>query len=329
MKYLIAGAGAIGAYIGARMARAGYDVTLFARGAHLKAMQEHGVQVKSTEGDFQVRPRIVGSLEEAGPADVVFLGVKAHSLPQLAPELKHVLGPDTTVVSTQNGIPWWYFQGIGGAGEGIRLERIDPGGAISSAIEARRVVGSIVYFSTEIPAPGVIQHTEGNRISLGEPDGARSDRCRRIAEALVASGLRCPITTHIRQEIWVKLLGNASLNPVSALTRATLVQMVRDPDVSALIRNIMQEVEAVAHKLGMELPVSIDQRMAGAEKVGEHKTSMLQDLEAGRPMELEALVGAVVELGEHLGLPMTHTRAVYSCTKLLAQRNVARMQAAK
>jgi len=323
MKFLIAGAGAIGAYIGARMAKAGFDVTLFARGPHLKAMQEHGVRVKSAEGDFQVQPRIIGSLEEAGPTDVVFLGVKAHSLPQLAPQLKLVLGPETTVVSTQNGIPWWYFQGLGGVGEGIHLERIDPGGVICSAIEAHRVVGSIVYFSTEILAPGVIQHTEGNRISLGEPSGARSERCRQIAETLVASGLRCPITTHIRQEIWVKLLGNASFNPVSALTRATLVQMVRDPDASAVIRNIMQEVEAVSRKLGMELPVSIDQRMAGAEKVGEHKTSMLQDLEAGRPMELEALVGAVVELGERLGLPMTHTRTVYSCAKLLSRGSAA------
>jgi 2-dehydropantoate 2-reductase len=295
------------------------DVTLFARGPHLKAMQEHGVRVKSSEGDFQVRPRVVGSLEEAGPADVIFLGVKAHSLPQLAPQLKLVLGHDSTVVSTQNGIPWWYFQGFGGAAEGIHLERIDPGGVISSAIEARRVVGSIVYFSTEIPEPGVVQHIEGNRISIGEPDGTRSDRCRRIAEALVASGLRCPITTHIRQEIWVKILGNASLNPVSALTRATLGQMVRDPGVSQVIRNIMQEVEAVSWKLGMELPVSIDQRMAGAEKAGEHRTSMLQDLEANRPMELEALVGSVVELGERLGLPMTYTRTIYSCTKLLAQ----------
>ncbi|MFZ3264270.1 MAG: 2-dehydropantoate 2-reductase [Terriglobales bacterium] len=322
MKFLIAGAGAIGAYIGARMARAGFDVTLFARGPHLKALQEHGVQVKSAEGDFQVRPRIVGSLEEAGLTDVVFLGVKAHSLPQLVPQLHFVLGPDTTVVSTQNGIPWWYFQGFGGQWEGLRLERIDPGGVIFAAIEARRVVGSIVYFSTEITAPGVIQHTDGNRISLGEPDGGRSDRCRRIAEALVASGLRCPITTHMRQEIWVKIMGNASLNPVSALTRSTLAQMVRDPGVSEVIRNIMQEVEAVSRKLGMELPVSIDQRMAGAEKVGEHKTSMLQDLEAGRPLELEALVGSVVELGEKVGVPMTYTRTIYSCAKLLAQRSV-------
>jgi len=319
MKFLIAGAGAIGAYIGARMAQAGFDVTLFARGPHLRAMQEHGVQVKSPDGDFVARPAIAGSLEAVGPVDVVFLGVKAHGLPQLAPHLKPVLGPDTTVVSMQNGIPWWYFQGFRGEWEGLRLERVDPGGIISSAIEARRVVGSIVYFSTEIPTPGVVQHIEGNRISLGEPDGSRSERCRQIAEALIASGLRCPVTARLRHEIWVKVLGNASFNPVSALTRATLVQMMRDPGVCSVIRSIMQEVEAVSNKLGMELPVSIDQRITGAEKVGEHKTSMLQDLEAGRPMELEALIGAVVELGERVGLPMSCTRAIYECTRLLAQ----------
>ncbi len=319
MKFLIAGAGAIGAYIGARMAQAGFDVTLFARGPHLHAMQEHGVQVKNSEGDFVAHPEIASSLEEVGPVDVVFLGVKAHGLPQLAPHLSPVLGPDTTVVSTQNGIPWWYFQGFGGEWDGLRLERVDPGGVISSAIEARRVIGSIIYFATEITSPGVIQHIEGNRITLGEPNGSRSERLRQIAEALIASGFRCPITARLRHEIWVKVLGNASLNPVSALTRATIVQMVRDPGVCSVIRNIMQEVEAVSHKLGMELPVSIDQRIAGAEKVGEHKTSMLQDLEAGRPMELEALVGAVAELGERVGLPMSSTRTVYNCAKLLAQ----------
>ena len=329
MKFLIAGAGAIGAYIGARMARAGYDVTLFARGPHLAAMKAHGVKVHSADGDFEARPKVVGSLEEAGPSDVVFLGVKAHSLPQLAPGLKHVTGHETVFVSTQNGIPWWYFEGIGGAAEGMHLERIDPGGVISAAIEARRVVGSIVYFSTEIVSPGVIQHTEGNRISIGEPDGTRSDRCRKVAEALVASGLRCPITTHIRQEIWVKLLGNASFNPVSALTRATLAQMVSDPDVCGLIRNIMGEVEAVSEKLGMELPISIDQRIAGAEKVGEHKTSMLQDLEAGRPMELESLVGSVVELAERLGIPTPYLRTVYACAKLLVRQSAATAQIAR
>ena len=319
MKFLIAGASTIGAYLGARMARAGLDVTLLARGPHLRAMQEHGVRVKSPDGDFAVRPKIAATLEEVGPVDVVFLGVKAHSLTQLAPQLHPVLGTDTAVVSTQNGVPWWFFQGFDGPWEGMHLERVDPGGVISATIEPRRVVGSIVYFSTEIVSPGVVQHIEGNRISLGEPDGTRSDRCRRIAEALIASGLRCPVTTGIRHEIWVKILGNVAFNPVSALTGATLVQMVHDPAVSVLLRNIMREAEAVGSQLGLELPVTIEQRIAGAEKVGEHKTSMLQDLEAGRPMELEAVVGAVVELGERLNFPMDHMRTVYACAKLLSE----------
>ncbi|HXY03093.1 MAG TPA: 2-dehydropantoate 2-reductase [Terriglobales bacterium] len=319
MRFLIAGAGAIGAYIGALMARAGFDVTLFARGAHLEAMQQHGVRVKSSAGDFESSPKISGTLTNVGTFDVVFLGVKAHSLTQLAPHLAPVLGPKTTVVSTQNGIPWWFFQGFGGEWEGLRLERIDPGGVISSSIDAHRVVGSIVYFSTEIIAPGVIQHIEGNRISLGEPDGTRSERLRQIAEALIASGLRAPITTHIRNEIAVKLLGNLAFNPVSALTRATLAQMTKDSDVCNVVRQIMCEASTVAAKLGLELPVTIDQRIAGAAKVGEHKTSMLQDLEAGRPMELEAIVGAVVELGERVGVPMPYTETVYACAKLLSQ----------
>ncbi|HYA25636.1 MAG TPA: 2-dehydropantoate 2-reductase [Terriglobales bacterium] len=319
MKFLVVGAGAIGAYLGALMARAGADITLFARGPHLRAMQAHGVQVKSASGNFEAHPKIAASLEEVGPVDVVFLGVKAHGLTQLAPQLHPVLGPDTTVVSTQNGLPWWFFQGFGGEWEGLRLERVDPGGVVSSAIEARRVLASIVYFSTEITSPGVIQHNEGNRISLGEPDGTRSERSRKIAEALIASGLRAPVTTHIRNEIWVKILGNVAFNPVSALTGATLGQMTRDPDVCKLVREIMCEAAAVAARLGLELPVSIDQRIAGAAKVGEHKTSMLQDLEAGRPMELEAVVGAIVELGERVGVPMPHTRTVYGCTKLLSQ----------
>jgi 2-dehydropantoate 2-reductase len=186
------------------------------------------------------------------------------------------------------------------------------------------VVGSLVYLGTEIVEPGVIRHTEGNRISLGEPDGSRSERCRKIAEALIQAGLRCPVTPRIRNEIWVKLLGNVAFNPMSALTRATLVQMARDPDVCPVVRSIMAEVEAVANKLGVELPISIDQRIAGAEKVGEHKTSMLQDLEMGRPLELEPVVGAVVELGERLGIEMPHTRTVYACTKLLAATSSAR-----
>ena len=323
MKFLIAGAGAIGAYVGALMSRAGFDVTLFARGAHLEAMRKNGVQVKTSAGDFESHPKIAGSLDELGPVDVIFLAVKAHSLIQLAPQLKPLISPDTTVVSMQNGLPWWFFQGFGGNYDGLRLERVDPGGVISSAIDARRVLGSIVYFSTEIIAPGVIQHNEGNRISLGEPDGRRSDRSRQIAESLIASGLRAPITTHIRNEIFVKILGNVAFNPVSALTRATLAQMTSDPDVCVVVREIMCEAAAVAEKLGLDLPVSIDQRIAGAAKVGEHKTSMLQDLEAGRPLELEAIVGSLVELGERLAIPMPHTRTVYSCTKLLAHSRKA------
>ena len=219
----------------------------------------------------------------------------------------------------QNGIPWWYFHGLGGELDGLRLERVDPGGVISASIEARRVVGSIVYFSTQVAEPGVVRHIEGSRISLGEPDGTRSERARKIAAALISAGLRCPLSTRLRQEIWVKVLGNVAFNPISALTGATLVRMARDTHVRELARAIMSEAEAITRRLGMELPVSIEQRIAGVEKVGEHKTSMLQDLEAGRPLELEAVVGAVLEIGERLGLPMTHTRAVYACAKLKAQ----------
>jgi 2-dehydropantoate 2-reductase len=324
MRFLIAGAGAIGGYIGACMARASQEVTLFARGPHLHAMQEHGLRILSAEGDFEVRPQVVGSLADAGPVDVIVLGVKAHGLTRLAPQLHGLIAEGATVVSTQNGIPWWYFQVGAGEFTGVPIERVDPGGVIGASIDPSRVVGSLVYLGTEIVEPGVIRHTEGNRISLGEPDGSRSERCRAIAEALIQAGLRCPVTARIRHEIWVKLLGNVAFNPLSALTRATLGQMARDPDVCQVVRSIMIEVEAVANKLGVQLPISIDQRIAGAEKVGEHKTSMLQDLEAGRPMELEPVVGAVVELGERLGIQMPHTRTVYACARLLEETSAAK-----
>jgi 2-dehydropantoate 2-reductase len=244
-------------------------------------------------------------------------------LPPLAAQLAPVLGPETAVVSTQNGIPWWYFQSDGGPLAGTRLERVDPGGVVSQAIEARRVIGSLIYFSTEIIEPGVVKHNEGTRMSLGEPDGSRSERIKKIAEALIASGLRAPVTTHLRNEIWVKILGNVAFNPISALTGATLAQILTNPETTNLVRNIMLETEALTEKLGVKMQVSIEQRMAGAAKVGEHKTSMLQDLEAGRPLELEAIVGAVLEVGERIGLPMPHTRSVYACTKLLAERRSA------
>jgi 2-dehydropantoate 2-reductase len=320
MKIVIAGAGAVGGYIGARLTKAGADVVLFARGPHLQAMQARGLRVTSADGDFEVRPHVTGDLTTIGKADVVFLGVKAHGLTALAPTLRPLFGPDTSVVSTQNGIPWWYFQNYGGDLEGLRLERVDPGGIIAAAIEPRRVIGSLAYFATDIAEPGVIHHTEGNRISFGEPDGSKSARAKAIAEVLIAAGFRCPVTARFRHEIWVKLLGNVAFNPISALTGGTLEELVRHPDTSKVVREIMSETEALARKLGIEMPISIDQRIAGAEKVGAHKTSMLQDLEAGRPLELEAVVGAVVELGDRLSVPMPATGAVYACAKMADEK---------
>ncbi len=319
MRIVIVGAGAIGGYIGARLAKAGSDVVLFARGPHLRAMRENGLLVHSPDGDFEVRPEVADDVTKIGAADVVFLGVKAHSLTALAPQLKPLFHEETVVVSLQNGVPWWYFQGVGGDLEGLHLERVDPGGEIASAIEPSRVIGSLAYFATDIAEPGVIHHTEGNRLTLGEPSGERTDRAKQIADALIAAGFRCPVSVRIRQEIWVKLLGNVAFNPISALTGATLEQIARHPDTQRLVRDVMAETEAVINKLGLELPISIDQRIAGAEKVGAHKTSMLQDYEAGRPMEIEPVVGAVVELGERLGVPMLATRAIYACTKALGE----------
>jgi len=317
VRFVIAGAGAIGGYIGARLAKAGADVVLFARGPHLRAMEERGLRVVSPDGDFEVRPAVTGDLSTIGTADVVFLGVKAHGLTGLAPSLRQLYKPDTVVVSTQNGIPWWYFHGHGGELDGLRLEHVDPGGVIAASIEPERVVGSLAYFATDIAEPGVIHHTEGSKMSLGEPNGTRTERTKAIADALIAAGLRCPVTTRFRHEIWVKLLGNVAFNPISAVTGGTLEQLARHAGTAALVREIMTETEAVAGKLGIELSISIDQRMAGAEKVGAHKTSMLQDYEAGRPMELDAVVGAVTELGSRLGVSMPATRAMYACARFL------------
>jgi 2-dehydropantoate 2-reductase len=320
VKFVVVGAGAIGGYVGACLVRAGADVVLHARGPHLDAMRREGLTVTSEEGSFHVRPVVSGALDEIGPADVVILGVKAHHLTGLAPSLHHLFHSDTVVISTQNGVPWWYFQGLGGPTDGWVLESVDPGAVVARAIDPARVLGALAYFSTEMTAPGVIRLIEGNRLSLGEPSGARSDRARRIADVMIAGGLRTPLGARFRHEVWVKLLGNVAFNPISALTGATLEAMVRHPEVAGLVREVMQETEAVAGQLGITLPISIDQRMAGAEKVGAHKTSMLQDLEAGRPMEIEPVVGAVVELGGRLGVAMPATRAVYACVKLLAAR---------
>ena len=320
MRIAIAGAGAIGGYIGARLAKAGADVVLFARGPHLRAMQETGLRVVSPEGDFDVKPEAVGELSAIGHADVVILGVKAHAIAPLAPQLRPLFGPDTMVVSTQNGIPWWYFQNHPGDLDGLHLESVDPGGEIAKYIEPERVVGSLAYFATDIAEPGVIHHTEGNRLTLGEPSGARTERLKALADVLIASGFRVPVTTRLRQEIWVKLLGNVAFNPISALTGGTLEELALHPEVSRAVREIMTEATAVAAKANVEIPISIDQRMAGAAKVGAHKTSMLQDYEAGRPMELDAIVGAVVELGDRLGVPVPATRTVYGCATMLDEK---------
>lgn len=319
MRIVIVGAGAIGGYIGARLWAAGADVALVARGAHLEAMRSAGLRIESPDGNLTATPHVTDDISSLGPADALLLTVKAPSLAALAPQLRPLLGPDTAVVSMQNGVPWWYFQD--GDGDVGRLERVDPSGLISRAIEFRRVVGSIAYFAAEIVEPGVIRHIEGSRISFGEPDGTRSERTRRIAEALIAAGFRCPVTTRIRNELWVKLLGNVAFNPVSALTRATLEDLVADPEISRLIRTVMRETEAVAASIGVKLPISIEQRISGAGKVGAHKTSMLQDLEAGRPLELEQVVGAVIELGDRVGVAVPATQAVYACVRMLDRQD--------
>ena len=319
MKIAIVGAGAIGAFLGAKLALAGEDVYLIARGPHLKAMQANGVRVRSPEGNFEAHPTATHDYESIGPVEYVFLTVKAHSLTAIAPSLAPLLGPDTAVVSAQNGIPWWYFMGQGGPFDGSSIESIDPGGVIAHAIDSSRVIGCVVYPSTVIVEPGVIEHIEGNRFSIGELDGTSSERCKRLAASLISAGLRAPIRGHIRHDMWIKLLGNVVFNPMSALTGATLVEMATHPESSDIVRAVMAEADAVAEGLGVRLPLTIDQRMDGARKVGAHRTSMLQDLESGRPMELESVVGVVIELGEKLGLPMPHTRTLYSCARLLDQ----------
>ena len=319
MKFAIVGAGAIGAYVGAMLAKSGEDVTLIARGPHLRAMQEHGVRVRGEIGEFEAHPTATDDPASVGEVDVVLLTLKTHSLPEMVPRLAPLIGPQTSVVSAQNGIPWWYFYRHGGPWEDTQLESVDPGGIITQNIESARVIGCIVYPSTSITEPGIIEHTEGNRFAIGEPDGSKSDRCREIADVFIKAGLRCPIRTDIRHDMWVKLMGNVAYNPISALTRATLIEIVQCPETRELASAIMREAESVAQKLGIELGVSIEQRLAGAEKVGHHKTSMLQDIEAGKPTELEAIVGAVVELGEKLGVDLPNTKSVYAGVKLLEQ----------
>lgn len=317
MKFVIVGAGATGGFLGARLARAGEDVTLIARGPHLAAMRARGVAVHSPDGDFVAHPACTDDLAVVGGADVVFLTVKAHSLPALAPQLGPLLGPDTAVVTAQNGLPWWYFERYDGPLAGTRLESVDPGGVIAAAIPTRRVLGCVVYPATRLAEPGVIEHIEGNRFTVAELDDQRSERREAIAAALVRAGLKCPGRTRLRHEIWLKLLGNVAFNPISALTRATLVDIARLPETRAVARAVMEEADQTARALGVALEISVEQRLAGAANVGAHKTSMLQDVETGRTLEIEALVGAVVELAALLNVPAPHLRTVYACTKLL------------
>jgi 2-dehydropantoate 2-reductase len=317
MKFAVLGAGAIGAYVGASLARGGSDVTLIARGAHLEAMREHGVRVLSPRGGFEAHPRATDDIDAVLDADVVFVALKAYSLPELAPRLGAALGPGTAVIAGQNGIPWWYFQSHPGPLAGTTLESIDPGGVISRSIDPERVVGCVVYCSTEITSPGVIRHVEGTRFAIGEPDGSLSERCRRISEAFVAGRLKCPVEARLRDQIWVKLLGNVAFNPTSALTGATLGELGSIPEMVGLLRTILEECASIAAALGVELPVSIERRLQAGLAVGDHKTSMLQDLLGGKPLELDCLSGAVIELADQLGIPVPHTRAVHACAKLL------------
>jgi 2-dehydropantoate 2-reductase len=319
MKIAIVGAGAIGGYLGAKLTRAGVDVVLIARGAHLTAMRTNGLRVIEGDDDFVAHPACTDDLGVVGEADAVFLTVKAHSLAGIAPQLSAALGPDTAIVTGQNGIPWWYFQRYEGPLAGVHIESLDPGGVAARTIPIERVIGCVIWPAAETIEPGVIQHIEGTRFTLGEPDGTKSARCQALSAALIKGGLKAPVSTHIRREIWLKLLGNVAFNPLSALTRATLDRITGLPETRAVARAVMTEADNVARALGVQVQLSVDQRLAGAEKVGVHKTSMLQDLETGRPLELEALVGAVVELGDKLDLDLPHLRTVYACAKLLQQ----------
>lgn len=317
-RFCVVGAGAIGAYVGASLARGGADVTLIARGPHLAAMRRQGgVEVRSERGDFSAQVAATDDMTAVGPVDCVIIALKAHQVAPMLPQIATLLGPQTRVVGMQNGIPWWYFQRLGGPHDGLVLQTVDPGGRLAAAFDPDRVVGCVIYSSTEIESPGVIRHVEGTRYSLGRPDGGVDPVLERIAAAFVAGGLKAPVERDLRTDIWVKLLGNASLNPISALTRATIAGIMRDPDTEALIRTMMEEVQALAHALGVTMPISIDKRMDGARRVGEHKTSMLQDVELGRPFELDVILGAVVELGDVLNVPVPASRHVYTLTKLL------------
>lgn len=298
MKICIFGAGAIGGYMGVKLAQAGAQVSLVARGPHLAAMKANGLTLIE-EGGERVTVPVTASDNPAdlGPQDYVIVTLKAHSVPPVVPKMAPLIGDHTTIVSGVNGVPWWYFHKIGGPLEGRRLATVDPGDAQWNGFGPDRVLGCVVYPAAEVEEPGVIKHIEGNRFSLGEPDGSKSERATRLSDALQAAGLKAPVRPRLRDEIWVKLWGNLSFNPISALTHATLDVLCTDPGTRGVARGMMLEAQAIAEKLGVKFPIDVERRIDGGAAVGAHRTSMLQDLLAGRPMEIDALVASVQELG--------------------------------
>ncbi len=326
MKIAIVGAGAIGGYLGAKLALAGEAVTFIARNQNLAAINARGFRLQ-LEGGTSLHAsnvRAVQHMREAGPQDAVLITLKAHQLPDVLPDLRALFGPQTVVVPMINGVPWWYFQKLAGPYEGRAVTSVDPDGAIAATIEPERVIGSIVYPAAELLEPGVVRVIEGNRFSLGELDGSRSDRIEALSQTFMRAGFKSPVARDIRAELWVKLWGNLSFNPISALTHATLEDICREPLTRALAARMMTEAQAVAERLGVKFKITLAQRIAGAEAVGAHKTSMLQDLEHGRALELEALVGAVIELGRITEVPTPTIAAVYALTRLLGQTALGR-----
>ena len=321
MKIAVVGAGAIGGYLGARLALAGEDVTFIARNRNLEAINARGFKLIEEDGRERTATdvRAVQRMADAGAQDAVLLTVKAHQVADLLPELRALFGPQTAVVTMINGIPWWYFHKLAGAHEGRGLTSVDPDGRIAAAIEPERVIGSVVYPAAELLQPGVVKVIEGNRFTIGEPDGSRSERIEALSQALMKAGFKAPVSKDIRSEIWIKLWGNLSFNPISALTHATLEDICRFPPTRALAAAMMTEARSVAEALGVKFKITLEQRIAGAEAVGAHKTSMLQDVEHGRALELEALVGSVVELGRIAAVPTPTIEAVYAATSLLSR----------
>ena len=303
MKVCIFGAGAIGGYMGVKLAKAGADVSLVARGPHLAAMQEKGLTLIE-EGETTTVP-VTASDDPAalGVQDYVIVTLKAHSVPPVVSKMAPLIGPNTTIVSGVNGVPWWYFHKLEGAHEGTRLDSVDPGNVQWDGFGPDRVLGCVVYPAAEVIEPGVIKHIEGNRFSLGEPDGSKSDRAQALSKILANAGLKAPVRPKLRDEIWVKLWGNLSFNPISALTHATLDVLCTDEGTRAVARNMMVEAQEIAERLGVKFPIDVDRRIAGGAAVGAHRTSMLQDLDQGRPMEIDALVASVQELGRVTGVP--------------------------